>query len=197
MTFSATYVALWAVAIFEAMLILVILQQLAKLRQLAEAGASSRKEHLPTGATAPDFLGIDERTGQQLGLRNLDGQGGIILFLSTTCFVCQELADSLGHLQTADALIIALCQGEAIELGDLSKRLGAAAQLLADESGARSELYHVSTYPTAVVIDGQRTIRAYGHPRNAADLMRLFAGSISSVASEAAFEPDLPATISS
>jgi peroxiredoxin len=196
-TFSATYVALWAVAICEGILILAILQQLAKLRQLAETGASSRKDQLPTGATAPEFLGIDERSGQQVGLRNLDGQGGTLLFLSTTCFVCQELVDSIGHLPTADAPIIAFCQGEAAELGDLSKRLGAAVQLLSDESGDRSELYHVSTYPTAVVVDGQRTIRAYGHPRNLPDLKRLYAGSISGAPSEVAFEPDLPATISS
>jgi peroxiredoxin len=174
--FSATYIALWAMVILQGLLILALLQRLEKLRELLERG-SFAKDRLPLGSNAPEFFGTSQ-FGRQTGLRSLDGRGGVILFLSPDCPLCNTLAGSIGALVNELAPTIAVCRGVAEACAVFSKQLGNAVEFLADPSGETAALYGVSAFPTAVIIDGSRKIRGYGHPKGVEELKRTFAESL-------------------
>jgi hypothetical protein len=50
-----------------------------------------------------------------------------------------------------------------------------------NEIGAR---YHISRFPTAVVVDKEEKILAYGHPQSASDLKQLLGRSLHKVLSK-------------
>jgi len=174
--FPATYVALWVLVVFDGLLILALLQRLEKLRQLIDHGGLA-KGRLPVGTAAPEFSGVDQ-FGQQVGLGNLDGRGGVILFLSPDCIACKALVDSIGSLADELPLTIALCRGEKEACAAFSTGLGPAIQLLPDPSGETAALYGASAFPTSVAIDRNLKIRNYGHPKAIEDLKRTFADSL-------------------
>ncbi len=174
--FPATYIALWAMVIFQGLLILALLQRLEKLRELIERG-SFAKDRLPIGSSAPEFFGTNQ-FGQQTGLGSLDGRGGVILFLSPDCSLCNALVGSIGALVNELPPIVAVCRGVAEACTAFSGQLGNAVQFLSDPSGETAALYGASAFPTAVVIDGSRKIRGYGHPKAVDDLKRTFAESL-------------------
>ncbi len=177
--FSASYIASWIVVLFQGLLIVFLLRQLAELRRLGEQGGLPGEDHLSTGSPAPEFAGFDARSGQQIGSRSLSGLGGVILFLSPDCTVCKGLAGSLRQPAMNDLPpIIALCPGGEQACAGVVKGLGLEVYLLftgAEEMAAR---YHVSNFPTAVVVDAKQKIRGYGHPENVEDLKRLVADSL-------------------
>ena len=174
--FSSTYIVLWAMVILQGLLILALLQRLEKLRDLIERG-SFAKDRLPIGSIAPEFFGTN-RFGQRTGLGSLDDRGGVILFLSPDCSLCNALVGSIGALVNELPPTIAVCRGVSELCTAFSTQLGNAVQFLSDPSGETAALYGASAFPTAVVIDGSRRIRGYGHPKGVEDLRRTFAESL-------------------
>ena len=108
--FSATYVALWAVVLFEGLLVVAVLQQLAKLRPLLERAAGSVVVDEPSiGSAAPEFAGIEQISGGAVGVDNLAGRGGGLLFLSPDCPTCKDLVDSVGRTAQTIYLLFLPC----------------------------------------------------------------------------------------
>jgi peroxiredoxin len=173
--FSATYIALWTLAILQGLLVLAVLQRLEKLRQSFESG-NFVKSHLPPGSLAPQFSGGDQY-GRQVGLENLNDPR-VILFLSPDCFVCKALVESIGSLAVDLPPTVGVCQGEREGCEAFSRRLGPTVGLLIDVAKETTALYGVITFPTAVVIDSQRKIRGYSHPKTVEDLKRAFDDSL-------------------
>lgn len=174
--FSATYIALWAMVIFQGLLILALLQQLEKLRELLERG-SFAKDRLPVGSSAPEFFGTDQ-FGQQCGVKHLDGRAGVILFVSPDCSLCNALVGAIGALVNELPPTIAVCRGGSEACKGFSTQLGPTVLFLCDPSGETAALYGASAFPTVVVIDASRKIRGYGHPKALEDLKRTFAESL-------------------
>jgi hypothetical protein len=77
--FPATYIALWVVAVFQGVLVIALLRELAQLRQFAELGSFSGKIRLPIGSSAPEISDIDQGSRQQVRIADLGDRGGIIL----------------------------------------------------------------------------------------------------------------------
>jgi hypothetical protein len=188
-SFSATYIALWFVVIFEGLLILSLLQQLTKLRRLAEQGGSSEQNRLALGSKAPPFAGIDLHSGEQIGIAHLDRRGGLVIFLSPDCSVCKSLVGSVA-LSNELPQTIAFCQGSQQACTALLTRVGV--RIRSSFTGAEEAItsYRVSGFPTAVVVDGERRIRAYGYPKDAEDLKALFARGLSDRSHEAVPEEE-------
>lgn len=181
----ASYVALWALVVFQGLLILVLLRQLAELRRLAAQGGLPSEDLLPAGSPAPDFAGRDLRSGLHVSSRDLDGRGGVILFLSA-CDVCKKLADNLRQGPTKDLPpIVAFCQGGEGSCAGIVKGLAPEVPLLLESAEKTAARYRVNSSPTAVVVDGKRRIRGYGHPENVEDLKRLLARSLGAGSREA------------
>jgi hypothetical protein len=98
--FFASYVALWALAVFQGLLMLAVLRQLAELRQLMDQGALPNEDWLPVGSRAPEFAGQDIHSGEFVSSRLFDGRGGVILFLSPLAAACAELLrEASSHLR--------------------------------------------------------------------------------------------------
>jgi len=193
--FVPSYVALWALVLFQGLLVLAVLQKLEELRQLAERGGLTRDDWLPAGSPAPQVTGLDFRSGRPVSSRDLDGRGGLILFLSPECSVCKGLADSLRQPAT-DGLppIIAFCQGSGKACATFAARLGYDIPLVLDEVRETATSYRVSGFPTAVVVDSQHRIRGYGNPENVEAIRRLVARSQAGGLGEAGSKAKSPAT---
>ena len=175
--FYVSYIAVWTLVLFQGLLILALLRRLEELRDLIKQTWGEGAEEdlrdddfLPTGSRTPDFAGFDARSGKRVGIHNLDG-GGALLFLSMECKLCRGLAESLGRYPLSGLPpIIVVCRGGDEAATFFARRLSEDISLILDEAGEIAKLYHVSSYPTSVVIGPARIIRGYGSPHDAQSL---------------------------
>lgn len=177
-SFSASYIALWALVSFQGLVTLALLQQLAKLRRFLALGGFS-EDRLPEGSQAPEFANIDKRSSRQFGVRSLEGTGGVVLFLTSECLVCKGLVDKLGRFAADDLpSIIAFCHGREQGCARFAKRLGTRVRLVLDGAEETTARYQISSFPTAVVVDGERKIRGYGHPKDIEEIRDVWSRSL-------------------
>lgn len=176
--FVASYIAVWILVIFQGLLILALLKQLAEVKKLARLGGVAGADPLPVGTPAPDFEGIDLRFAKPVTKYLFAGEGGVILFLSPDCGSCLELVDGLRQSALSESLpILTFCQGDESACASFIKRLGPKIYTLRGDfdDGSVAKSYHVDGSPTAVVINPDLTISSYGHPINVAGLKGLLA----------------------
>lgn len=177
--FYSSYVALWIWAIFQGLLTLAIFRQVLELEKRSGNWKGMPGGESLVGARAPEFSGDDLHSGRPINVNIFEGQGGVILFLAAYCPACRSLAKSLQGVSLGSLPpILASCTGDKQETLKLGKRLGPQIPLLLDEVGDTASLYLVSSYPTAVVLDGECRIRVHSGISNAEDLQRLLARSI-------------------
>jgi thiol-disulfide isomerase/thioredoxin len=176
-SFVAGSIVLWVFVVFQGLLTLYLLRQLASLHDLIRMGGITAK--LPLGSGAPEFTGIDKRSGRKVSLQSLDGQGGLILFVSPECPVCVGLIEGIQQLGAKTfPHIVAFCPGGEQACAKFATQLNSDAELLLEGVEEAATRYRVTSYPTAVVIDEQRKIRGYSHPANARELETLIAQSL-------------------
>ncbi len=101
--FSASYLALWGLVIFQSLVVLALLRELAELHTVTERHALAREVWLPLGTEAPQFTAADRRSGRPVSTQELSGTGGVILFLSTGCSACETLVASLKRAVAGDS----------------------------------------------------------------------------------------------
>ncbi len=185
-SFSASYVALWALAVFQGLVVLAVLRQLAELHRFMERGALPGEDWLPVGSRAPEFTGQHIHSGDFVSSRLFDGQGAVILFLSPGCTACKALVESVQSSAGNESPFItaAICNGESRPCEGFRARLGVHIPLLLDPANEIGARYGISGFPTAVVVDKEQKIRAYGHPQSAKDLKWLFERNLDEVLAE-------------
>ncbi len=174
--FIASYIAMWILVVFQGLLIVALLKQLGEVKQLVELRGVTGEDRLPAGTAAPNFEGLDLRTAQRMTTHVFDGQGGALLFLSPECGSCLDLANGLRQpALTRLPPIITFCQGSDSACASFVNRMGPEIYTLSDDDNNVAMRYHVDGSPTAIVINPDLTIGAYGHPVNIEDLKRLLA----------------------
>ena len=184
--FHISYIAVWVLVLFQGFLTLALLRRLEELRDLIKQSRGGELEEsfqeddpLPVGSKAPEFAGLDARSGKPIGIHNLDG-GGVLLFLSSECRLCRGLAESLGQYPLNGLPpIIAVCRGEKDAATFFGKRLSEDISIMSEGAEETAKLYHVSGYPASVVIGPGRTVRAYGQPNDVESLRDLLERSLS------------------
>lgn len=188
-SFTASYIAIWILVLFQGLLVLALLRQLTELRRLIEAGGLQADDRLPVGSPAPEFSGVDLRSGEQVRMDSLSWFGGVMLFLSPDCGVCKGLAEGLRQPAT-DGLprIVVFCQGEEQACSRFVKRLDPEVHLLVKGAKKTAALYHVSGFPTAIAVDRKQRIVGYGHPENVGDLKDFWARSLKTDSADAVVE---------
>jgi hypothetical protein len=183
--FHVSYIAVWVLVLFQGFLALALLRYLGEVRDLmkqAWGGAAEEdfqeNDSLPAGSRAPAFAGFDARSGKPIGIRNLDG-GVALLFLSRECRLCRGLAESLRQYPLNGLPpIIAVCPGGNEAAMFFGKRLSEGISIMSEGAEEAAKLYHVSSYPTSVVIGPGRIIRGYGHPNDVKSLYDLLERSL-------------------
>jgi hypothetical protein len=176
----ASYIAIWLLVLFQGLIIIALLRELAELRPLAKRGAT-RDEELAVGSVAPHFASTDRSTGRKLDIYSVNEQGGVLLFVSPTCRVCRRLVGNL-QLPVMQALpsIFVWCEGGDQACAEYARQLPSEIHFLMDGAEATAARYHVSAFPTAVVVDRNHIVRGYAHPKNVEDLKRLVVSSLGS-----------------
>lgn len=182
--FSASYVAIWGLVVFQGLLILAVLRQLAELRQFMTHDPLPREDLLPVGSLAPRLTVQDGHSGDDSSFA-FDGRGGVILFLSPECTTCKALAKSFQPSAGSDLpFITAICSGETDQCAGFGTWFGPYLQLLLDRTSEIRARYHISGFPTAVIVDKESKIRAYAHPQSFEDIRQLWKESLGEILSE-------------
>jgi len=186
MSFMASYTALWLLVAFLALVAIGLLQQVTTLRRtLAEAGF---RQYTPLviGSVAPAFSAIDGHSGKKRTSNTLYSRTSLVVFVSPQCSTCRSLVYSLPSQSEADSYsIVTVCKGNESECRDFLDRLDPGMPFLFDSDGEIGELYGVSSYPTAVVVDAAGRVRGYGYPGRPKDFKELVATALREVDSHA------------
>jgi AhpC/TSA family len=172
--FFVSYFVAWILVVFQGLLILALLKQLSELKQLVELKGVPGADRLPVGTEAPEFKGLDLRSGRPITTQIFEGQGGALLFLSPECGSCVDVANGL-HQPALSGLppILTVCQGNESSCASFINRLGMEVYTLRDDDNEVATRYRIDGSPTAIIINPDVTIRAYGHPQTIEDLKRL------------------------
>jgi hypothetical protein len=187
-SFLSTYVALWGLVLFQTLIIVGLLRELAEIRRLAEDGRLPQR--LPLGARAPSLRGSDLRTGTTFDTALLSGRELVVLFLSPGCRICWRLADGTRKLPAEPSLSrIAVCHGSDGECASFVDTLAGDVPVLLDSSGSMSARYGVRSTPVAFVLDREGRIRSSGSPRHGGELAELIQQARESVIPEEEREP--------
>ncbi|HKI02390.1 MAG TPA: redoxin domain-containing protein [Thermoanaerobaculia bacterium] len=169
--FYGTYAALWAIVLFQGLLILALLRQIVNLRQAVEKGGGLGLDLLPAGAEAPAFWARDLRAGQPLTAEGLRGEAAVLLFVTADCALCKTVLDGLRRRELGQsAQVVVVCIAAETDCAPLLNRVAPDLTVLADPSEDIRRAYRVSATPTAVILDEGGRIRGYAYPRDAGEL---------------------------
>jgi hypothetical protein len=179
-SFFTSYVAIWILVLLQGLLIIALLRELAELRQHIRLGVP-RNDELAVGSVVPEFAGTDGRSGRKLDIHSLNEQGGVILFLSSSCSVCRRLVRKLQEavIQNLPPIFV-WCEGGEESCAEYARHLAPKIHFLVEGAESTAVRYHVTSFPTAVVVDRNRVVRGYGHPKDVEDLKRLVVSSLDS-----------------
>src|SRR5207245_5301210 len=104
---------------------------------------------------------------------------------SSERLVCRGLVDRLGRSQAEDLpLIVAFCQGRDRGCTRFAKRLEKRVRVVLDGAEETLARYRISRFPTAVVVDGERKIRGYGHPTDIGGIKQVWSRSLAKDSSQ-------------
>ena len=179
MSFIASYGALWVLVVFLSLVAIGLLREVTIMkRSLSQAGLRGDAP-LAVGSRAPRFSAVDARSGRVVTSRVLDSQTTAILFLSSGCSICRHLAYSLkGFIEANSISVLAVCKGGQHDCEEFLESLSTQVPLVLDPRSEVSELYGVSSYPVAVIVDADRRIRGYGYPRDARSFQEFVASAL-------------------
>lgn len=166
--FLLSYLALWALVIFQTLVLLELVRQ---DRHPAATTTASPDDNalgdmLVSGSVAPEFEGRDIASGTVVHSSSLRGRPLALIFVSPTCSSCEAIAGELAAYQRrSGAQLVLLCRGGLGDCTGFVRSHFADTLALQDEDGAAAKRYKVISTPTAVLLDGQGRILRYGFPR--------------------------------
>jgi hypothetical protein len=165
--FGTTYVILWLVVLIQGILVLLLVHRLTQVRP-AGGFIQPLPSELPIGGRAPEFSGIDVRSGSVLTSSILRGRITVLLFVSPECSGCKRLVYDLVSVSASllDGVIV-VCHGTMQSCAAALAQLAARVPILcADQARGLSE-YKVSGLPVSVVINPDWTVADVRRPNSA------------------------------
>jgi peroxiredoxin len=164
--------ALWAVVLFESLVILGLVRTLREVQNAVESGRLPQR--LPVGASSPRFTGTDLRTGAEIDSSDLIARETVILFLSHGCPDCRRLADGTRQVPVDPGQTrIAVCHSGPREASAFADVLAADFVVLADPDGTVFSAFGITATPAAVVVDRTGRVGGSGGPRHSGELASL------------------------
>lgn len=160
--FYLSYAALWVLVVLHSVVLLGVVRI---VYQLQQPGAVPDDGRLRSGEEAPAFSGVD-LAGAAINSTDFAGRQKLLLFISPDCPGCSQIlerdADYLKH--KAQRNLIVICRDTRERCDRLAEQYELDVPIIADEDQRITQLYGVSTFPTAVTINADDRVLSYGHP---------------------------------
>ena len=161
-----SYIALWAVVLFQGVVIFLLLRQLGVI-YLGTAQCVAR-DGLPLGRRAPDFTlpDLDDRPTSLAGFRGLPL---LLIFGSATCAPCRTLIPDLNVFareRRQELRVLFLSRGEVEEARRFAGELDVQVPVAVHPDETLPDQYKTRVTPFAFLIDGDGVIRAKGLANN-------------------------------
>jgi cytochrome c biogenesis protein CcmG, thiol:disulfide interchange protein DsbE len=175
--FYVSYVLLWAVVVFQSLVLLGIVRL---VRHPASTGGSDvavTSTGALIGEPAPSFRAVDI-DGNRFDTTSLPATLNALLFVTPDCVTCMASLEELNGLrERVDGSLAVVCRGTADECRRVRElyELDDQIPVVVDSAHDVSDAFEVLGTPTAVLIGGNGRIRSYGHPMDKDDFLRLIA----------------------
>jgi|SRR5262252_8623343 len=170
--FTLSYLALWGLVVFQSLVLVGLVHSVYLLQKAPSTvgipPGSSDGDLI--GQAAPAIGGVDLQ-GAAVDSVEFGGRLTALLFVSPTCRSCTVTLDELEALKSkVKGSVIIVCRAERHECLGLAEKYRSDVPVVVDKDLTVSKRFHVSTVPTAVVIDKDGRIQSYGHPMHAEEL---------------------------
>ena len=166
----ASYIALWAVVLFQGVVIFILLRQLGVIYLGTAQGVAG--DGLSPGERAPDFA-LPDLDGREIALSGFRGLPLLLVFGSPSCGPCKTLIPDLQAFaaEKRDQLrVLFLSRGEVEDARTFAREQDVRVPVAVHPDEALAEKYKVRVTPFAFVIDGEGVVRAKGLANNRAHL---------------------------
>jgi peroxiredoxin len=172
LVFYLSYAALWALVIFQSLVLLGVVRNVYRLQQDRPTTASSATMR---DRPMPEFTAVD-LSGEAVVSGAFAGRLTGLLFVGSDCETCALTLHDLDALHAkADRNMIVICQGPRNQCAQLAEVYGITAPVVADEDRQISDLFEITRVPTAVIVDENGQIASFGHPLGGEQLEELIA----------------------
>lgn len=158
----ASYIVLWAVVLFQGVVIFVLLRQLG-IMYLGTAQGVAR-DGLAPGTKAPEFE-LPDVDGRTVSLRDFRGRAVALVFGSPACGPCRELVPELERFATShsDSLsVLFLCRSTLEEAKRFAVELDIKVPVAVHPDESLAERYKARVTPFGFLIDAEGVVRAKG-----------------------------------
>ena len=182
----ASYIALWAVVLFQGVVIFLLLRQLGTMYPGTAQGVA--RDGLPVGDRAPDF-DVRDAEGRPLSLADFRGMPLLLVFGSPDCTPCRQLIPDLNAFaqeRPQELRVLFLSRGEVEDARRFADEHSVQVQVAAFPDDSLPDQYRARVSPFAFRIDVEGVIRAKGLTNNREHLELLLRMGKTSETAEAA-----------
>jgi methylamine dehydrogenase accessory protein MauD len=155
-----SYIALWAVVLFQGAVIFMLLRQLGVIYLGTAQGIA--RDGLPAGARAPDFAAASP-DGRTVSLADFRGRLLLLVFGSPTCAPCRLLIPDLNAFaqdRRDELSVLFLSRSSVEEARAFAEGHGLAVPVAAHPDERLPDSYRARVTPFAFLIDAEGVVRA-------------------------------------
>lgn len=171
-----SYIALWAVVLFQGAVIFMLLRQLGIIYLGTAQGVA--RDGLSAGARAPDFT-LPDLDGRTVTLGDFRGLPLLLVFGSASCAPCRSLMPDLNAIadERREAVrVLFLCRGGADEARRFARETDVRVPVAVHPDEELPDQYRARVTPFAFLIDAEGIVRGKGLANNRAHLEMLLDG---------------------
>lgn len=169
--FYLSYVALWALVVFLALVVVGLVRALqdARLAPVDAALPVSPEQEL-VDQPMPEFA-VRDVDGEPITSKGLLGVPTALLFVSPDCSACAVTLHELDALKRRmSGNVVVVCRAVVDRCVSLAHHYDLSVPVVSDEDRHLSDLFRVTVPPMAVLIAADGTIESYGRPSSPDDL---------------------------
>lgn len=162
----ASYIALWAIVLFQGVVIFVLLRQLGVIYLGTAQGVAN--DGLDVGHAAPDFS-LTQLDGLSVSLASFQAKPLVLIFGSPTCVPCRGLIPDLNAFarDRANELgVLFLSRGDEHSARRLADELSIEVPVASHPDEKLPDAYQARVTPFGFLVDKQGVIRAKGLANN-------------------------------
>lgn len=174
--FYLSYGALWSLVILLSLVLLGLVRTVYRLQHAGLAANSSVAANGSLrGQPAPEFTATD-LAGEPIRSTDFAGLLTALLFVGPDCETCALTLRDLDALRIkAQRNLVVICRGDRDQCRQLSQAYRLSTSVILDPHFEISELFGITTLPTAVLIAEDGRVASYGTPMGRDDLEAMLA----------------------